>query len=146
MDIPHGAWITVADGAKWLIFRNEGDEKFPKLELIDHASQPDLADRDIGSDRPGRSHQYGVPGRSAMEETDFHQQAEDRFAKELADHLYHKAHAGAYDALILVAAPKLLGVIRQALHGAVMQRQIGELAKDLVKHPVREIEKIVLAA
>lgn len=146
MDIPHGAWVTVADGAKWLIFRNEGDEKFPKLELIDDASQPGLADRDIGSDRPGRSHQYGVPGRSAVEETDFHQQAEDRFAKSLADHLYKKAHAGAFDALILVAAPKLLGMIRQSLHAAVTDRQIGELAKDLVKHPVREIEKILAGA
>ncbi len=145
MDIPHGAWVAVADGAKWLIFRNDGDPDYPALTLIDEAAQENLPDREIGTDRPGRAHQYGVPGRSAKEEADFHQQAEDRFAKDLADWLYDKAQNGDYQRLILVAAPKLLGVLRQKLHGDVTQRCIAEVTKDLVKHPVTEIEKIIAA-
>ncbi|RME66639.1 MAG: host attachment protein, partial [Alphaproteobacteria bacterium] len=31
MDLPHDVWIAVADGAKWLVFRNLGDEKYPQL-------------------------------------------------------------------------------------------------------------------
>ncbi|RME68010.1 MAG: Host attachment protein, partial [Alphaproteobacteria bacterium] len=49
-------------------------------------------------------------------------------------------------ALILVAAPKVLGVVRPALHHEVSRRLIGELHKDLVKHPVREIEKLLQSA
>ena len=37
IQIAHDAWVLVGDGEKALVFRNEGDEKFPNFQVItDH--------------------------------------------------------------------------------------------------------------
>ena len=33
MQVPHNSFVVVADGAKMLFFRNEGDAEVPKLEV-----------------------------------------------------------------------------------------------------------------
>jgi protein required for attachment to host cells len=77
MQIPHDSFVLVADGRKSLFFRNEGDGAFPNLIVEREDSQPDRKDREIKTDAPGRDFGFG-DARSANEETDFHQQAEDR--------------------------------------------------------------------
>ena len=47
-------------------------------------------------------------------------------------------------ALVIVAPPRALADLRQALHGDVKARLIGEIDKDLTKLPVWEIEKHVV--
>jgi protein required for attachment to host cells len=45
------------------------------------------------------------------------------------------------DKLVLVAPPKALGILRKHLAPATRAVVIGEVAKDLVKFPIPEIEK-----
>ena len=47
-------------------------------------------------------------------------------------------------ALVIVAPPRALADLRQALHADVKARLIGEIDKDLTKHPVWEIEKLIV--
>lgn len=146
MRIAHNGFVMVADGRKMLFFRNEGDADHPHLTVERKDVHENPADRDQGTDRPGRAFSSNGSGRSAMAETDFHQLEEDRFAAEVADLLKRRALAGDYEQLIVVAPPKTLGELRKHYHKEVEDRLSGELAKDLTSHPVDEIEKLLIAA
>jgi protein required for attachment to host cells len=145
MQIPHDSFVLVADGKKSLFFRNDGDADFPNLivERVDGHSDP--ADREIKSDEPGRAFSSVGAGRSAYEETDFHQQEEDRFAAATAEMLKARALRNDYDALVVVAPPRTLGELRKHYHKEVERRLVAEVPKDLVNAPVAEIEKILQA-
>ena len=145
MHVPHNSVVMVADGAKMLFFRNEGDGTYPNLQVVDAEQQADGRDREIKSDQAGRASSGGNHG-GAMGETDFHQQAEDRFAANAAALLNRGAIAGDYEQLIIVAPAKTLGEMRKHYHGGLEKRLAGELAKDLTGHPVDHIEKIIAAA
>ena len=68
----------------------------------------------------------------------------ERFAREISDRLYKFAHQGRFQSLVLVAPPHVLGDLRKELHQEVSSRIIAEVAKDLTKHPVDQIEALVL--
>jgi protein required for attachment to host cells len=59
----------------------------------------------------------------------------------LASMLDEKLKAGAFDRLVLVAAPQALGDIRKAMSGQLAEAVYGELAKDLTKVPNNELAK-----
>lgn len=158
MQIPHNAYVLVADGRKLLFLRNGGDAAHPKLKVEQHLEQDNPATRDQGTDQPGSSfsaagqpsgrggNMPGAAHRSAFEQTDFHQLQEDRFAADAAEMLKTKALANAYDRLIVVAPPKTLGELRKHYHKAVEERLAGEVAKDLTNMPLAEIEKVLVGA
>ncbi len=146
MQVPHNSFVVVADGAKMLFFRNGGDAEFLKLEIERKREQEDLPDRDMKRDEAGRTFDAsGGAGRSAYEETDFHQLEEDRFAAETAELLKKRALRNDFESLIIVAPPRTLGELRKHYHKEVEKRLTGEIAKDLTGHPVEEIEKIISA-
>lgn len=146
ISIQPGEWVIVCDGAKALVLENAGDAKFPNLKTRDVYEQKSLATHEIGTDAPGRSHSSMGHGRSSVEQTDFHDQAETAFLTELAQKLELAVNTHQVKSLIVVAPPRALGVMRQhyghALKGAVR----AELDKDYVKMPVHEIEKHLTAA
>jgi protein required for attachment to host cells len=157
MQIPHNAYVLVADGRKLLFFRNEGDSDYPKLQVEEKKVDDNPAARDQGTDTPGRAFaaagsppgeggaMMGANHRSAYSETDFHQLEEDRFAADAADMLKRKALANEYEQLIIVAPPKALGELRKHYHKEVTARLAGEVAKDLTNMPVEEIERLLKA-
>ena len=75
-----------------------------------------------------------------MEDTDLHAEAEAAFLGRLADRLGALVESGeAPRRILLVAPPRALGTLREALGDKVRQLVDGEIAKDLVKLPVEEI-------
>ena len=145
MQIPHNTAVLVADGRKLLFLRNEGDDAYPNL-VVEHAEeQANPKDSDQKSDAPGLSFSSVGSGRSTMDEVDFHQQEEDRFAAETAEMLKARALRNDYDALVVVAPPRTLGELRKHYHKEVERRLVAEVPKDLVNVPVAEIEKVLQA-
>jgi protein required for attachment to host cells len=145
MRIGNGTWVLVADGEKFLLLRNDGNAQRVDLRVIRHGEVENPPTREQGTDQPGR---FGDPaaGRSAVEETDWHRLEKERFAKELAERLRAWALDNRFEALVLAADPRTLGVLRPALHKAVTERLVGELDKDLTGMPVTEIEAVLEAA
>ena len=164
MHVPNNAMVLVADGRKMLFLRNEGDDQYLNL-VVEHAQeQVNPADRDqktdaaggssgsqMGAGAPGVAQGGGTggsrgqgagfaPSRGSMEETDFHQLEEDRFAAEAAELLKKRALNNQFESLIIVAPPKTLGEMRKHYHVEVEKRLKGELDKDLTGHPIPEIE------
>ncbi|WP_029041655.1 host attachment family protein [Cucumibacter marinus] len=139
--LEHDCWVLVADGQKALILTNEGDERFLNLKVVRELEQENPPTREQGTDRPGRFNDGGGAHRSAVAETDWHQLAEERFAKDAADLLYRNVHRGDFKQVVLVAAPEVLGEIRKNLHKEVAAKVVGEIPKTLTNHPIGEIEK-----
>jgi protein required for attachment to host cells len=153
MPLPHNALVLVADGRKVLFFRNHGDEGQIDLRTEAHEEREDRKDRDYHTDAPGTAaHSAGAAGsgvgatggghisRPVMEETDFHQQEEDRWVKEAADELKKRALRNDFDALAIIAPPKALGTLRKELHKEVEKRLVCTVNKEMSGRPVPDIE------
>ncbi len=144
LKIGSGAWVVVCDGAKALILENNGDKVYPDLRTrqVFEIENPPTSEQ--GTDRPGRAHSAAGPGRSAVGQTDWHDQAEARFLKDLAGKLHLAVHGGETKELVIVAPPRALGMIRESYTPAIKEALREEIDKDLVKMPLDQIEKNLL--
>ena len=136
------AWIVVADSARARIFSVDGATA--PLAPIDHLLHPEsrLHDRDLRSDRPGRSFDSEGEGRhSTGTPVSPKQQESLRFAKTVADHLEQGRLDGSYDHLNIVADPRFLGALRDAVSTEVEKLVSLELNKDLSKVADEEIRR-----
>jgi protein required for attachment to host cells len=145
MALPNNALVLVADGRKMLFFRNHGDENQIDLRTEAHDEREDRKDSDIKTDSAGGIHQSAGYGRSTYEETDFHQQEEDRWIKDAAVFLNERALRNDYDALAIIAPPKALGVLRKCLHKQVEKRLVCTINKEMSGRPVPDIEALLVS-
>lgn len=133
-------WILIADGARARILQYHGPGK-PPTEVEGHAYVGDhSATGELMSDSAGRTHQSVGPGRSAIEShSDAHRELKVDFAKRLATTLDQELSRGAYDKLVIAAAPVTLGDLRPMLSDHVRKKIVGEVAMDLTKTPNSEV-------
>jgi protein required for attachment to host cells len=143
MPLPHHALVLVADGRKILFFRNNGDENQIDLRTEAHDERDDRKDSEIKADAPGSIHQSAGYCRSTYEETDFHQQEEDRWIKDAADELKARVLRNDFDALAIVAPPKALGVLKKSLHKEVERRIVCTVNKAMTDRPIPDIEALL---
>jgi protein required for attachment to host cells len=141
LKIDENDWVVVCDGKKALLLENIGDAVFPNLKTKEVYEHQDLKTREQGSDAPGRAVNSVGATRSAMEQTDWHEQAERSFLEDLAGRLDAAVTSGEAKAVIMVAPPRALGVLRQAYSPHLRQALRAEIDKDFVRMPVHEIEK-----
>ena len=141
LKIRQGDWVIVCDGKKALILENAGDEKFLTLKTKEVQEHADPKTSDLGTDEPGRSFSSVGSGRSAVEQTDWHELEEHHFARMVAEALEKLVRERHVKALLIAAPPRTLAELRQALHKDVKARIIAEVDKDFTKQPVYEIEK-----
>lgn len=150
MQVPHNAYVMVADGRKLLFFRNDGDAANLNLQVEHAEEQSNPSDLDQKTDLAGRASSTRggnfAAGGGTMGEVDFHQLEEDRFAADAAEMLKKRALANEYEKLIIVAPPRTLGELRKHYHKEVESRLLGEIDKDLTGHPVDQIEQALLRA
>jgi protein required for attachment to host cells len=143
LNIPHDAFIFVGDGRKALFLRNAGDEKFPNFRTERVFVDDNPPTHEQGSDRPGRAFKRaGTNVRSGVEETDWHELEQYRFAQRVAAAMERLVRERNAKALVVVAPPRTLADLRHAFHADVKRRIIAEVDKELTKHPVHEIENI----
>lgn len=138
-----GTWVAVCDGRKALMLENKGSREYPKLEVREAFEQKNPLTHLQGSSSPGRTANSMSSSRSAVEISDFHDQAERSFLHEFANYLDRQTHEHEFQSLILVAPARALGMIRPALSAATKHVIVAELDKDYVKSPIYEIEKLV---
>jgi protein required for attachment to host cells len=137
--------VLIADGAHALVLSNDGDAVYPNLKLIRAYEQDNPATRDQGVDKPTRTND-SFGRRSSIETTDWHRVAEDKFVQRIAEDMAKDLARGDFETFVLVAPPIALGEFRKAASSALAKATILEIDKDLTKHPVDEIEKIIIKA
>ncbi|MBU3035676.1 host attachment family protein [Tritonibacter mobilis] len=141
--LDQGTFILVTDSEKALLLENITDAQAPHFEVRRKEEQENPSDREQSANRPGRKQDTGVGQRSALDDTDWHELAKERFADDIADLLYERAHRGKLGPVIIVASPQVLGDLRPKLHKEVQDLIQGEIPKTLTNHPITEIERIV---
>jgi len=131
-------WIVVADGVSARIFG--WDESPSPLEEIDTLRNEDgrVRNQDLEDDQAGRFVKGGER-RGAYEKKSARDVSEERFAAHVADQI--DANQGAFDALILLAAPRFLGQLRKELSKSTKQRLVGERAVNATKESAENIRK-----
>ena len=151
MQVPHNTFVVVADGRKMLFLRNEGDAEYPNLQVekkVVDSHNPSHHDQatDLAGSASGTRTSGGAWGGGNMEEVDFHQLEEDRFAADTAELLKKRALNNDFESLIIIAPPKTLGELRKHYHKEVSARLTKEIDKDLTDHTVAQIEEALARA
>ncbi len=134
-------WIVVCDGRKALLLQNVGDRTYPKLETreaLEHETPPT---RELGTDKPGTIHSSADTRRASAEPTDLHALAEQEFLAKFAQWLDHYATEHKIRNLMIVAPPRALGTLREAMPRHLHALVRAEIDKDYVSLPLYEIER-----
>ncbi|HEX2726621.1 MAG TPA: host attachment protein [Beijerinckiaceae bacterium] len=142
LTIAHNGWVVVGDGRTALLLSNQGDEVYPNLQVQQVLeAPPNPPTHEQGTDQPPRAVFGGR--RSAIAQTDWHELAEQRFAGDVAEALEKVHRTTPIKALIVVAPPRTLSNFRQAFSDNLKRSIVAEVDKDLTKHPLSEIERLL---
>ena len=126
-------WVVATDGGRALILRNDGTVQKPRLTLLRKHDQDVPPTRDLGTDRPGRTHTSVGSGRSAIEPADLHQLEEDRLMTEVASALAEDLRRRHFSSLVVAAAPTALGALRKAMSAELRKTVIAEVPKNFTR-------------
>jgi len=138
MDVTGITWILVADGDQARDF----EERQRAGEV-----------RELGARHMGRAggdypkaaahgatvHDRAGHGQNGAGERAPHEEAEDRFLQRVAETLAEPARSGAFQALVIMAPPRALGVLRQALPEPALGLVEGSDPHECVRETADEI-------
>jgi protein required for attachment to host cells len=126
------SWVIVADNAIARIYeQHDGGELRSIAEFSNQTAH--LPRRELGSDRPGRRvDSFGHRHALGSERDDPKKRALHAGMREIARYVDDAHSAGRFAGLTLVAAPRVLGVLRDALSPPCRSAVTREVVKDLV--------------
>lgn len=93
----------------------------------------------VPTDKAGVGHSIAGPAISAVEVTDAKAVNDALFAKDVIQHLAKAQSAKAFDRLVLVSGPHMLGLLRAQMNTALKAVLLGELDKDLSMQPTNGV-------
>jgi protein required for attachment to host cells len=138
--------ILVADQAEAIFYDAAALDAVPREVARISNPAAHLHDRDLMSDRPGRSYESFGGARHAIErENDPRQREAERFARRIARRLDESRRKDEFERLLVVAGPQFLGLLRAVMSKPTRARVVHEINKDLVHGPV-EVLRNHLAA
>ncbi|HEU0224611.1 MAG TPA: host attachment protein [Steroidobacteraceae bacterium] len=138
--------VVVADQSEARVYLLRGAAIRVAASLENTAAR--LHDRDLKSDRPGRVYDRAPPARGRRGAGTHHatggertprRQVADRFARDVAAAVSAARRSARFDRLVLVAAPRFLGMLRRSLPGALRAQVVAEYAKDWVNLPTAKL-------
>ncbi len=139
-------WIVVADGktARFHIYTGREAKLEPALPFEMRAPNPSTQEQ--GADKPGRVFDSSGRARHAIQpHADWHRETKRKFAVDIAKLLEEKAREKAFERLILVAPPKTMGDLREALDDVTAAYVKSEITKDLTHLSARELHDYLLS-
>lgn len=137
-------WILVADESRARLFKVQAKES--QLEEIEDIVHPEgrMQGREIARDRLPRTQESVGGARHAIEpHTSVSDKASLEFARELAERLEHGRVDHAYDELVLVAAPRFLGLLRATIGHEVSKLLVKSIDKGITQSTPEHIRSVV---
>jgi protein required for attachment to host cells len=136
--------VLVADRSDATFF--DVDHFHEELQFAGHLDDPEarLHERDLTTDRPGRKFDHGplqggrrgaTAHHGAGGEPHVHDHEAELFARRIAEALSLAHQQSHFDRLVVIAPPRFLGTLREALPGPLHATIAAEIAKDLVREP-----------
>jgi protein required for attachment to host cells len=135
-------WIVVADAAHARALESRGPGKPLRLVPAFAMEQELPPAHELDRERPSRTHESVGEVRHGIEpRTNARRMLKRRFAAHVAEKLEvaHAVHA--FDRLVLVAPPEMMGDLRRCLSKSVAELVIADVAKDLVKVPDKDVRQ-----
>jgi len=125
-------WILVADRSQARLFqRNKPQDGIHLIQKLDHP-EGRMKEREINSDRPGRAfHSADIQRSGYSPDLSATDQVGKSFAQSLAALLDQGRNQSRYERIVLVAAPRMLGWIRDSLSDLTQALVIESWDKDL---------------
>ena len=141
-------WILAADGNQARLLKGvnllKDGQQSPEQEVYRSETKKT---QDIMADKPGRSHSSVGPGRSAMEySSDPVREEQLKFTAEVASRIDDYAAEGAFDRLVVCAAPQTLGDLRNKLSDKSRTLTMAEIDKNFSNLPTEKLISSVQAA
>ncbi len=140
-------WILAADGNQARLLKGvnllKDGQQNPEQEVF--RSEVRKA-QDLTSDKPGRGHSSPGHGGSAMEySSDPVREEQMKFTAEIAGRIDHHAANGAFQRLVLCAAPQTLGDLRSKLSERSRTLTYAEIDKNFSNLPTDKLISSVRA-
>lgn len=138
-------WVVVADESA-VTFYSRMSRRAPLLERATlHNQVAHQKTGDLISDRGGRSFDRHGQGRHTMakEKHGPKRHAAELFAKNIAEHLNDAKRDGSCKEFTLIAAPRFLGVLRDALTTVGDLTPVLAIDKEMVGRDTVDIEKLL---
>ena len=138
-------WVVVADESQVKVYAK--DLRSDPLQDLFSLENPVAREKmeNLISDRGGRSFDSHGDGRHTLagEKSDAKKQASLAFAKRLAEHISSAINDGTCRSFALIAAPRFLGVLRDALATAGNVTPVVSIDKEVVTKDSAFIEKLL---
>lgn len=136
-----GTWILAADGNQARLLKGvnflKDDGQIPEQEIF-HLETKRV--QDIMADKPGRSHSSTGHGRSAMEySSDPVREEQQRFVSDIACKIDEYADKGAFERIVLCAAPQTMGDLRSKLSAKARGLTVAEISKNYSNMPTEKL-------
>ena len=138
-------WVVVADEAIAIVYAREALSG-PLLEQFSLNNETARKKTDqLISDSGGRSFDSFGKGRHTMtsEKADPKKTAAAAFAKQIVGHVAKVMHDGSCRGYALVAAPRFLGLLREAISVANIAEPYATVDKEVVAQDTAVIEKLL---
>jgi protein required for attachment to host cells len=130
---PTKTLVLLADDEKARLFENLGIGK-GLHELEDFSAAVIDADRWRNADRPGRNSATKGVAQHAFDTAEAeHDNAQAAFAKLVLEETLRFFDKGSYERFVLVAPPKMLGVLRGGLEPRMKEALVVDIAKDYLQ-------------
>jgi protein required for attachment to host cells len=132
-------WVLVADDGVARVYIRTGQhlrirsEIFPPSVPLDEELANDTVGRNANS-ATGQRHKY----EPSMNES---RQDELEFAREICFWINKSAQDDEFERIVVIAAPKMLGMLRPGFSAVVQDRIIAEINKDLTGQDLKKLEK-----
>lgn len=138
-----GDFMLIADGSKAILLVNRGDGLEPHLSMERSLSEEHPGTAELGTDRPGHFNKGSRSRRGAFDITDFHDAAEDEFAKRVMGMLENALTEARMPRVVITAPPRMLGYLRGHMTPAVQGRVAAEFDRDLTHLSPWKIEALL---
>ena len=134
-------WVVAADSVRARLFRLDGQHRLEELEDLT-APEDRLKNQDLNSDRGGRAFDSVGGGRHAMEKHESpHEHAVKAFAGRVVERLEQGRKRGELDGLVVIAAPRMLGYLRDHFSDALEDTVLCSIHRELTREtPARIAE------
>lgn len=137
-------WVVVADSGRADIYSRQ--KRFSPLEPVQCLTEPEARSKehDFASDAPGRSFDSHGQGRHAMEpDQTAKEHLRERFVRRISDVLESARNDDRFQQLVIVAAPAVLGALRQQLSQPVQQQLVAEIDKNMTDQDQAAIASLI---
>lgn len=141
-------WILIADGAQARLYANDGAGLgLYRATGREYSAPLPSKTGDVVTDQEGRASNPAGAGHHVLEpQTDPRSHIEAEFLRGIASILNDAARDKSFEHLVLVAAPKALGMLRGKLAPQTTAKVSKELDKDLIHLSERDLEQYLTEA